>query len=526
MDNIDVSALQKATPEELAAIETALLSELALASPADFSEFVDPKFERAPHIDLISNTMVDLIEDRLLKPNGKPYKKLKILMPPRHGKTTTATKRGIAWYLARYPDRHVMSLSYNEDYASTNGREIRQLLLDYGPNFGVEIAKDSKALTDWRTNQGGGLLSAGIYGSITGRPGDLIIMDDPIKGYEDAYSDIQREKLWNTYGSTILPRQEKNTKIILVYTHWHEDDLGGRLDLNEPGEWFELKLPALAEDNDLLGREIGEPLWPSHFDKEMLDHIRNTSIPWVWAAEYQQRPNIEGGGHFRRENFRYASLFRKGVHSYIRLHIDASTSKDFPVDKCWKFSTVDLAATVKTSSDYTVFSTYLVTPDWELIHIDQFRDRIESDQHEYYLEEYVFKRHNPRFVGVEDITFGKTLLQKLVRKGKRVESLKPDKDKVTRALNAVGYMAAGRIYFLKGAPWLQELESELELFDHGAHDDQVDTLAYAAKVLADREHNSRPSKREREPRTLEEKVWAQIKKNRKGRGMHPEFGAF
>ena len=115
------------------------------------------------------------------------------------------------------------------------------------------MKQESSAAKHWEIEgHNGGMDAAGAYGPITGKGADVLVIDDPVKNAEEAYSPVQREKLWDWYQSTAFTRLEPNGAIILVMTRWHEDDLAGRLLKQEPGQWEVVSLPALAEADDLL----------------------------------------------------------------------------------------------------------------------------------------------------------------------------------------------------------------------------------------------------------------------------------
>ena len=124
---LDPELLAVATPEELAAYETALRSEAALSSPADYAEaltaagvHLGTPFQRPRHIDVVSDALTKLVEGRLIKANGKPYRKMMVAMPPRHGKSELISRYAPAWYLTKYPDRKVMVVGYSDEFAETS----------------------------------------------------------------------------------------------------------------------------------------------------------------------------------------------------------------------------------------------------------------------------------------------------------------------------------------------------------------------------------------------------------------------
>ncbi|OAT81136.1 hypothetical protein A6M21_11830 [Desulfotomaculum copahuensis] len=411
-------------------------------------------------------------------------KRLIVEMPPRHGKSEVVSKKFPAWFLGRNPDKEVILTSYGADLTFDFSRIARDTFERMGPVlWGLELSPRSSAVGRWEIKgHRGGLTAAGIGGPITGRGAHVAIIDDPIKNWEEANSKTYREAVWNWYRTVLRTRLAPQGAIILVLTRWHEDDLAGRLlkEAKNGGEqWEVLRLPAVAEENDPLGRQPGEPLWPEYgFDATWAKETEKAVGSFVWAALYQQRPMPAEGGLFKRTNFRY---FQVDAEWYT-LHRPEG-DKRVPKNACWVFQTCDPAGSTKTTADYFVLGTWAVTPDRELLLLDIIRERLEGpDQPRLFREGY--RRYSPSFQGVETKNMGLTLYQMLLREGLPIRELKADSDKVTRALPAAARMEAGMIYFLEGAPWLDDYESELLAFPNGEHDDQVDITAYAAQQVA------------------------------------------
>lgn len=517
---IDPRLLEVATTAELEAYERELMAEAALASPADYGEalaasgvHLGEPFSRPKHVDLVSDTLVALIEGRLLKPNGKPYRKLMVSMPPRHGKSELISRYAPAWFLTKYPEKKVMVVGYSDEFAAGFGRDARTLVEAAPDWLSTPLRQDTKAAHRWLTTAGGAMFTAGIGGPLTGRGGHYIVIDDPIKSSAEAQSQTLRQAHWDWVQSTVLTRREPGAVVVVVMTRWNEDDLGGRFLQWEGDDWYQIVLPAIAGEEDPIGRAPGEALWPARIPLEELEEIRDggdESMFW-WSAMYQQSPTVEGGGIFQSDNFRYWS---PGPET-VTLH-RPDGSRTLPRASLRTFGVVDLAATTKTTSDYSVFALFGVTPDRELLLLDRVRTRIEGPDHMPTLER-LHAAWAPSFWGIEKATYGLTLLQTATRTGRiPVRELKPDGDKVSRAYAASALTLGGRMYFPKAAPWLNEYEHELLAFPNGMHDDQADVTAYAAKILSDRLSPSRRARRSA-PETIEQKIDAQLAKKRKAK---------
>ena len=188
------------------------------------------------------------------------------------------------------------------------------------------------------------MVTAGVGGPITGKGADILIIDDPVKNAEEANSQTYRDKTWEWYQSTAYTRLEPKGAIILIMTRWHEDDLAGRLlkhMQNGTGEkWEVINLPAIAEENDLLGRKPGEPLWPERYDLKELNRIKDTTGSYWWSALYQQRPQPPEGGLLKRSWIKYYQ-----PHELPHL-------EELDIYQAW-----DLAISTKETADYTVCTT-------------------------------------------------------------------------------------------------------------------------------------------------------------------------
>lgn len=389
-----------------------------------------------------------------------------------------------------------MLASYAADFAAQWGRKARDLMTEVADWYGLKVrddvaARDAWELARWNSGirayrgTGGGMVTAGIGGPLTGRGGDIIIIDDPVKNAEEAFSAVYREKTWEWFNSTLYSRLEPNAAIVLILTRWHYDDLAGRLlaQSAEGGEYWEhINLPALAIENDPLGRQPGEALWPERYDVDRLREIETSVGPYWFSALYQQNPVPLGAGIFAREDFRYY----EETESTYNLRQPDGTLVIVPKNQCVKFSTIDLAVSVKTSADYTVIGTFAKTPLNDLITLDITKQRLEGPDQLPMLQS-IWMQYRPSQMHIESVGYQLALIQQARRAGLPILPITPDKDKIARALLVSARMKAGTVYFPTYAPWMrgeEGLEAELLGFPAMKHDDQVDVMAYAAYVVA------------------------------------------
>lgn len=220
-------------------------------------------------------------------------KRLIISMPPQHGKSEQVTVRFAGYLLAQNPALRVMVGAYSERFATRFGRKTQRLLRGQ-----IELAKGSTAAQDWETTAGGSYLSLGVGSGATGRPADLLIIDDPVKNRLEAESVRHRDGVWEWFTESLYTRLQPGSPVIIQMTRWHEDDLVGRL-VASSSEWERVNLPALAVAGDPLGRLVGGALCPDRFDEKALEDRRALLGEYAFQALYQGEPTPREGALFR-----------------------------------------------------------------------------------------------------------------------------------------------------------------------------------------------------------------------------------
>lgn len=514
-------------PAEQAWYERQLRHELSLRSPADFAvTHSDGQWQPYRHLQVTSDAIVGMVEhddcDLLL-----------IDQPVRHGKSQLCSKWVPAWYLNKHRGRRSVLLgSYESDFAEKWGRATREIMNEVGDQYGIAVSNKSKAANRWELADietgkmlGGGMNTAGAMGPITGKGGHLLILDDPIKNSEDANSPTQREKLKQWWDTTWITRREGGgigTKYLLIMSRWHVDDLmGWLLERQKTGDIGmrikRLRMPAIAEDDDMLDRRPGEALCPELFDEQALAAIKKDS-PIGWPALYQQRPVPLGGGMFKRDNFKPFTRTTVGGDNYFRLG-----DRFIARDECLIFGTMDTAYTKSKRSDYTALGIWAVSnhDPSDLILLHMYRTRVEHAEHAPLLEE-AWRTWKPRWIGLEKISATLSLFSEAQRRGIVMRWLEPDKNKVARAETAVAMTEQHRVWIPEDADMADFIE-ECTSFPSGAHDDMVDTFAYAAGEVYKRAARGHRAKR-REGETMEDKIWDKVQKMHQPNNRHPVLG--
>jgi predicted phage terminase large subunit-like protein len=408
-------------------------------------------------------------------------RRLIIELPPRHGKSKTASQHFPAWYLEKHPDDRVVLCSYTESLAAFFSGKVRGLV-DNFPEFGLRLSQSSSAKNQWDIEgHEGGMIAAGIGGPITGWGGNLIIVDDPIKNNAEANSPTFRENIWNWYTDTLYTRLEPDSRLVIIMTRWHEDDLVGRVLTQEKDEndeeWTVLRLPAICEDeDDLLGRKIGEALWSERYPIKKLLSLK-TKLRNSFNALYQQRPGDKAGTFFNSVKLKYA----------VDMGNAWQTEKGvFLKSECFTVQMVDLAVSLKANADYFVIGTAQLLPNHDLILVDVFRDHISAPEQLRILQSK-FWEYGAGIIGIESVAYQLAMVQLAVAKGLPAVAVHCPTDKQLRAVTIAARMESGSVYFVRGAAWIPVVKGELVGFPFAANDDTVDVLSMLGIWAASKE---------------------------------------
>lgn len=430
-------------------------------------------------------------------------RRLMVFMPPGSAKSTYASIRYPAYFLGRAPDKSIIATSYADQLATSFGRKVRNLVAtrEYGALFpGVRLAEDSRARGEWETTEGGSYFAAGVGSGITGRRGDLGLIDDPVKGRQEADSEAVRASIWTWYKSDFLTRLKPGAAQIIIQTRWHDDDLSGRLLPNgwhgESGlvtgsdgqEWRVVCLPAQAETGDPLGRAPGEWLWTDWFDENFWletraaqNDVRN------WSSLYQQVPQPEEGTFFQRDWFK---RYRVGDEPR---ELSIYGASDFAVTEGGgDFTEHGIAGFDALEDIYLIdwWSGQASADVWIDRQIDLARVRrpvawvAEGGQIRRSIEPFLKRRQRQRrcYFRVEWITSGR------------------DKASNARAFQALAAM--GKVWIPR-TEWGDRLILQLLAFPAGKHDDAVDVCGLFGRLL----NQMYGPRRAPSPTVLERDVW-------------------
>ncbi len=420
-----------------------------------------------------------LLLEAIERTAARRHGRLMVFMPPGSAKSTYTSVVAPTWLMGKNPGYRIILASYGSDLARRHGRRARQICRQSGFEsiFGAGIASDTSAADEWALSNGSEYLAGGILSGITGNRANGLLIDDPVKGREDADSPVIRKKTREAFDDDLMTRLIPGGWIVLVQTRWHEADLAGgilpekydgrsgMIECRDGQTWEVLSLPAEAERaDDPLGRAQGEMLWPEWFDERHWANFR--ANPRTWASLYQQRPAPDSGGYFDTTKIARYGIAPKGV-----VIIGAS----------------DYAVT-EDGGDYTEHGIIGIdhASRWHLL--DWWRSRTSSDA---WIESQLdlvekwrpaiwFGEAGPIRRAVEPF-----LAKRMQQRGLAcwLEWLASIHDKPTRARSLQALIAMGWLSVPEGRPWVPALMDQLQAFPAGAFDDGVDVLSLAARGM-------------------------------------------
>jgi len=468
-------------------IAAAKRAKLALEARDDFLKFVKLTM---PDIEDPDNVELSMFKDaRHHRALAKVLEKVElghiprliVTLPPRHGKTELISRRFIPWLLGRDAYRNVIFATYNEPFSQDIGSDCRAIMQapaykQVFPKFRFRAGGLSREKL--QTGAGGMAAFVGRGGSITGRGADILIIDDPIKDAEEAQSPTLRAKLWDWFTQVAMTRlMTKFACVIVVHTRWHEDDLIGRItdpsnpcySEDEAAKWKIINLPAIASDDDPLGRKPGEALWPERFDLEFLNAAKQLD-PKGFSALYQQRPTPEDGDLFRADWL--VTYERSQLPDDLRIY--AASDHAIGEDKTRNDATCMIVGGVDSFGDLYVLDVW-----WEKAGSDkQVEAMLRLAKQWKPILWFAEKGHISKAIG--------PFLRKRMQEDRTyftIEEVTPVANKVQRAQSIMGRMSMKKVRFPRHAPWFMEARDQMLKFPNARHDDFVDALAWLGRAV-------------------------------------------
>ena len=451
------------------ATEELLKRRRAAVSIYDYIDYMEPtglldvKFKPAKHHKL-------LIDD-LHKMIAGECDKEAFSLPPGSAKSTYISVILPTFLMVTDPTLNILCISNSESLAEDFARRRRNIMRsdEWKRLSQTTLQPDAQSLGSMSTVKGGVIYAAGAGSTITGLRADWIIMDDLVKGFEQANSITQLDKIWQWLLSDARSRLKPNGRELLIATRWSAlDPIGRVIELTEQGkeDWKYIRIPMECDTlDDPLGRKIGEPLWPEWFTQKMIKDAKRD--PAIWICLYQQSPLTSTGEWLPPE--------------FIKLVPEAPKLLRFIIG-------VDIALTITDKSDYTVFAVMGVTEEKNLCLVDLYRNQASVDKTARDLVHWC-KKYNPTSVLMDDDNASKVYARLVWEESRKQGVAIPlkliptrNRDKETRAAPLRSYFLQDRITIVQ-APWNTELLYELSRFPVVRHDDQVDAMGLPAGEL-------------------------------------------
>lgn len=475
-------------------------------TPGALARALNPNTVQTPALDIIDTHLVRVAERIDLpahlrgRPGAPGIDRLIMSMPPQEGKSERTTHYGVLWYLLRNPDLRVVIVSYSQAIAERMSYLIRQDLeafngTDGTVELGLPLRKDNRAVRAWNlaAPHQGGVYSIGLGGSLTGRPVDLMVIDDPVKDYQAADSLIRSELAWQWWMAVARTRLAPGAPVILVLTRWHENDLAGRL-LTKQAEdehsandhydrWHVINIPAQADhrpelhETDILGRQPGEYMLSARGRTQaQWEATRAATTPRIWSALYQGHPTPDMGDILRRDWWRYyeTPVWQTRPDGTYRT-----------VGKGQLIQSWDMTFKDTKGADFVVGQIWL-RRGTDAYLLDQVRARLSFSDTLHAVRALTAKWPQARTKLVEDKANGTAVIDSLRSEIGGIIPVTPHESKEARAAAVSPFVEAGNVLLPAKPIALFDtdlLVDEATVFPNGAHDDQVDALSQALNRL-------------------------------------------
>lgn len=469
--------------------------ELAKRSYPDYLAYVQGQTWKRTRL---SEYLAKEVQEFVEKDTGHSFDILVVQCPPQHGKSITISETFPSWYLGKFPDRRIILAAYNDDFAERFLRRNKEKVKAAGKNiFGIEVGKIDRA-TEFELASGKGrIISRGLRSGITGNPGDLVIIDDPIKDKMEAYSPTFREQVWGAWLGSVKTRLQAGAKVIVIATPWHCDDMMARIIARESNVKV-VRLPVSAGENDPLGRAPGEALcpelgkddkWLADFKTAYLNDPEGGRA--AWNAMFLCDPIIDGGNLVQREWFKFYA------------------PKDI---KEWGTTVISVDAAFKGNEN----NDFVAITVWSKLGADYYLRHLSNKKLDFpqtLTELRMIKAMFPEAftVLVEDKANGSAIIATLRHEMPGVVGVNPRGGKEARVNAVSGVIESGHVHIPEDAYWQDEYLNQWAAFPAGKHDDMVDSstqaLSYMLYSSGDPLFASRPMSEAEERAQMEQEAF-------------------
>lgn len=435
--------------------------ELFRRSFIHYAQETIPNFKRGKHLEYTAKLIQEFIEGKMEEDI------LVVSMPPQHGKSELITRTLPAWYISNNPTHRAVIISYGDDLAVGFGRRNKEKIEEFGKYFNVKLNRKVSADGHFEIyKHKGSITSVGIGAGITGKSAELIVIDDPIKNQTEADSETYRKRIWGEFLSSVNTRLQANGKVVIIQTRWHEDDLIGRLIENMPHRCKVVNIPLEAEEDDILGREVGDALFPeigkdNAWLKRYKTGYTSEEGTRTWNALMQGRPTSLEGNLIKRDWWQYYEVDPRPV--ILSMGVDA-TFKD------------------NETSDYVAVQVW-GKRDEKMYLLDSVNRKMGFVETTRTIMDMKQKWGNVNFIYIEDKANGSAVIEVLRQKIPNIIGVNPLGNKISRANAVTGAIEAGNVYLPKREPFTHEFVNQCASFPNAKHDDMVDCMSMVLNKL-------------------------------------------
>lgn len=420
--------------------------------------------------------------------------KLMLFVPPQHGKSELASRQFPAWVFGKDPNTKIAAASYSIDLARGFNRSIQRTIdsalykLVFPGVFlnSKNVASDSKGSFLRNTEEfeivdkTGSYKAVGVMGGLSGHPVDLAIIDDPVKDRLEADSPTYRNRVWDWYLNVLEARLHNRSKVLLIMTRWHEDDLAGRLLDYEAEDWKVIKIPAIKHEGGTYPliddpRDNGQVLWP---EKHSLEKILKTKKKneAVFESLYQQNPTPPEGNIIKKSWFEIVE------------------EKELPGGIIWDMW-IDGAYTKNTANDPTGFMVMGYYEKTKTVYVKHAKSKhmempeLLKDINQYSEIQGLGRKSK---VYIEPKATGKTVKQMINRETNlsavEIKTKLVSEGKISRAQTMAPRVESQKMKLVKGA-WNQSFINQVCSFPRHPHDEYIDLGGYGC------DHYFKPKKK-------------------------------